>query len=292
MLDLMKVIDVVSDGDVTKFVSSLDDEARIESVLIPAPGRTTLCVSCQVGCRMGCLFCATGRMGFVRDLTPVEIVWQFHAARAHLHGEVDNLVFMGMGEPFDNLASVMEAVRVMSDQRGLDIATSHITLSTAGHADGIRALAAMPPPRPRLALSLHTADNALRNRLVPLNRRYPLARLKDALLAFPLGSRGLFLVEYVLLSNLNDSQDDALRLARYLDGLPVRINLIAYNPCDGMAFSAPPVERVHSFRNWLTGEGLFVRVRPARGTGIMAACGQLGAVRSAVSARNPPSLLP
>ena len=265
------------EGGVLKFASELGDGCRIESVIIPARGRSTLCVSSQVGCRMGCLFCATGSLGFIRDLQADEIVWQVHAARFLLKRPVDNVVFMGMGEPLDNWESVRQAVRVMSDQRGLDIPCSRITLSTSGHVDGLSRLAAMPPPRPNLAVSLHATDDQLRSRLMPINRRYPLAQLREALLAFPFGKRGLVFIEYVLLAGINDAPDDARNLAHYLHGIPVRVNLLAYNGGGSTPFKAPSAEQVTRFRDGLTAEGLFVRVRSSRGEGVMAACGQLGA---------------
>jgi 23S rRNA (adenine2503-C2)-methyltransferase len=287
MIDAMKILAQASDGDVTKFVSGLADGACIESVLIPTRNRTTLCVSCQVGCRMGCAFCVTGQMGFVRNLAAEEIVGQVTAASARSGRSVDNVVFMGMGEPLDNLDAVMQAIGILSDQRGMDIALRHITLSTAGHADGIRALAALPSPRPRLALSLHTADSDLRDRLVPLNRKYPLSRLREELLAFPFGKRGVVFIEYVVLAGLNHSYQDARRLAAFLEGVPARINLIAYNSDGHSSFRTPTAVQVNAFRHWLAAAGLFVRIRPSRGVTILAACGQLGTMVSAVSSRIP-----
>ncbi len=268
------------EGEVTKFASVLSDGSIIESVVIPSNGRTTLCISSQVGCRMGCGFCVTGAMGFKRNLSVEEIVWQVHAARSGLGGRVDNIVFMGMGEPFDNFENVMRAVDVMSDQRGLDIARRRITISTAGHADGIRKLAALGPGARnlRLAVSLNAADDALRTTLMPINRKYPLARLGEELRAFPLGRDGVIFIEYVLLAGINDSPEDAGRLARYLKGLKVRVNVIAFNEGDGPGtYTAPSPDDVRRFCGRLAEEKLFVRLRRSRGRDIMAACGQLGA---------------
>jgi 23S rRNA (adenine2503-C2)-methyltransferase len=262
--------------EVFKFASELPDRRIIETVAIPAAGRTTLCVSSQVGCRMGCRFCVTGAMGFVRNLQAEEIVWQVHAARFTLGLPVDNIVFMGMGEPLDNFDHVAQAIRVMSDQRGFDIAHSHITVSTAGHADGIRELAALHWPRLRLAVSLNAAYDSLRSRLMPINRRYPLARLREELQAIPLARDSVIFVEYVLLADINDSSRDANALIQYLQDLPVRVNVIAYNSGSSGTFSAPTLEQVQRFCGWLTDAGLFVRARRSRGQSIMAACGQLG----------------
>ncbi len=266
-----------ADG-VLKFATSLADGRVIESVVIPANGRTTLCVSSQVGCRMGCRFCATGQSGFGRQLAVEEIVWQVYAARFHLGRRIDNVVFMGMGEPLDNPDNVVQAIRVISDQRGFDIACRRMTLSTAGHVDGIRKLADCGLDRLKLAVSLNAADDALRDELMPINRRYPLKRLKEALDAFPLGKKGVVFVEYVLLAGINDSPADADRLDRYLGGLPVRINIIAFNCSVDTPFRAPAPETVRRFCERLTAAGRFVRLRQSRGAQILAGCGQLGAV--------------
>lgn len=267
------------DGDVTKFAAGMADASAsvVESVIIPAQGRTTLCVSSQVGCKMGCTFCVTGGMGFIRDLTAEEIVWQVYAARFLLQSQVDNVVFMGMGEPLDNFDHVVQAVRVMNDQRGLDIAYSHITVSTCGQADAIDRLAELGLRKLRLAVSLNAADDELRSRLMPINRKYALARLKEALLRFPLEKNGVIFVEYVLLAGINDSREDAAKLVRYLEGLPVRVNVIAYNSGSAVGYAAPDTEHIRRFCQWLAGAGLFVRLRQSRGQGTMAACGQLGA---------------
>jgi len=271
-----RIIATQEEEGVLKFASALADDRIIESVIIPANGRTTLCVSSQVGCRMGCRFCATGGMGYVRNLTVEEIVWQVHAARFKLNRRVDNIVFMGMGEPLDNLANVIRSVRVIGDQRGFDMAPSHITVSTAGHADGIRDLAALNIRKLRLAVSLNASNDELRTRLMPINRRYPLSRIKQELLAFPVEKCGVIFIEYVLLKGINDSRGDAIELARYLTGFPVRVNVIAFNPSGSNTYAAPGEENVRRFCGWLADEKLFVRLRRSRGQAIMAACGQLG----------------
>jgi 23S rRNA (adenine2503-C2)-methyltransferase len=272
-----RIVALQDDGGVIKFASALSDGCLIESVIIPAHGRTTLCVSSQVGCKRRCTFCVTGEMGFVRDLTVEEIVWQVYAARFKLNHQIDNIVFMGMGEPLDNFDNVLQAVRVMSDQRGLDIAYSHITISTAGHADAIRQLASRNLYKLRLAVSLNAADDELRSELMPINRQYPLGRLKEELLKFPLEKNGIIFVEYVLLAGVNDSCDDAMKLVRYLEGLAVRVNVIVYNTGRAATYAAPDREQAHRFCQWLAEAKLFVRLRQPRGECAMAACGQLGA---------------
>lgn len=271
-----RIIEEKQEEGVVKFVSALADGLLIESVIIPSHNRTTLCVSTQVGCRMGCRFCVTGGMGFVRDLTAEEMVWQIHAARFGLAHRIDNIVFMGMGEPLDNFGNLVQAVKVMSDQRGLDIAHRHITVSTAGHADGIRALGESNLRKLRLAVSLNAPNDKLRNTLMPINRRYPLARVKEELRSYPVGKDGVIFIEYVLLGGINDSHESARELAEYLEGLPVRVNVIAYNPGSPSSYAPPSPENVRRFCGWLSDYSLFVRLRRPRGKTIMAACGQLG----------------
>ena len=271
-----KIVAKHDDGGVLKFVATLDDGRCIESVVIPAHGRTTLCVSSQVGCRMGCTFCVTGGMGLVRNLTVAEIVWQIHAARFSLKLPIDNIVFMGMGEPLDNFDNVLQALRVISDQRGLDIAYRHITISTAGHADAIRQLASLNLPKLHLAVSLNAADDELRSKLMPINRKYSLGRLKEELRNFPLEKNGIIFIEYVLLAGVNDSRDAAMKLANYLQGLAVRVNVITYNAGSSAIYAAPDMEHARRFCQWLAEKKLFVRLRQPRGQGAMAACGQLG----------------
>jgi 23S rRNA (adenine2503-C2)-methyltransferase len=264
--------------DAIKRLHVLEDGAREESVILPIRGRTTLCVSSQAGCRRACAFCATGAMGFIRDLSAAEILAQAEDARS-LGYPPSNIVFMGMGEPLDNLAAVAEAIRILADPKGWNIPYRRITVSTAGHADGIRALAALRFVNLRLAVSLNAADDALRDRLMPINREFPLAVLKEALLAFPLNKRGVVLIEYVLLAGMNDSRDQARQVAAYLHGLPVRVNVIPYNGGANPVFGTPAVEVVREFGSWLMQEGLFVRTRLSRGADILAGCGQLGGGR-------------
>ena len=272
-----RIVSRQEEDGVVKFASALDGDLIIESVIIPANGRTTLCVSSQVGCRMGCTFCVTGDMGLKRNLTVEEIVWQVYAARFTLERQVDNIVFMGMGEPFDNFDNVRQALRVITDQRGLDIAYRHITVSTAGHADGIRKLAAQNLPTLHLAVSLNAADDYLRTSIMPINRKYPLNLLKEELSTFPVGKNGTILIEYVLLAGINDSVEDAQKLASYLEGLPVRVNVIAYNSGSSTSYKTPNQAHARRFCKTLFEKNVFVRLRQSRGHGIMAACGQLGA---------------
>ena len=280
------LLKIVQDQEVQKVATTLLDGSIIESVIIPGPRRTTLCVSSQVGCRWGCVFCATGKNGFARNLSTHEIVAQVFNARFTLGCSINNIVFMGMGEPLDNFDNVIQAIRVISDQRGFNIPLSRITLSTAGHADGVALLAAQNMPRLRLALSLHAGDDEVRNRLMPMNRRFPLAELKKKLREYPLCKRGVFLIEYVVIAGINDSREAAGKLAEFLKDLPTRVNLIAFNPHPDLPYHAPDDDALKQFRQWLIEKGIFVRIRRSRGCGIMAACGQLAGDRpSEIAAR-------
>ena len=264
------------DGGVVKFVTRLTDGLDIESVVIPMHRRNTVCVSSQVGCRMGCRFCRTGRMGLIRNLTPAEIVGQVFSARHRLGFDVRNVVFMGMGEPLDNLDNVVQAIRVLEDQRGMDIARRYMTVSTAGLVDGIARLARMEQGPVNLAVSLNAPSDEIRSRIMPINRSNPMAALKTALLNYPLRKKNAFFMEYVLIQDVNDRQEDARALARYLAPLKVKLNLIAYNPAPESDLRAPSEEAVARFHAWLVAEKVFVRRRGAKGGRIMAACGQLG----------------
>ena len=259
---------------VTKFLTEFDDGKQVESVIIPINGgkRTTLCVSSQVGCRMACSFCKTGEMGFTRNLTVSEIVGQVYVARFHFGADIRNIVFMGMGEPLDNFENVMQAISVLNDQRGFDIALKRITVSTSGVVKGInemvkRGLTSIP-----LAISLNGAEDKIRQKIMPITHRYSIAELKEALLNFHLPKGAYFFIEYVLLKGINDSYDDAMRIVEFCSGLSVMVNLIPYN---GNTYQAPSREDIDTFKDYLFAKGLFVSVRTERGGEISAACGQL-----------------
>jgi 23S rRNA (adenine2503-C2)-methyltransferase len=277
-LRLPEVSARIDEEGVTKLQFRLADGLAVETVLIPMAQHTTVCVSCQVGCRMGCRFCQTGQMGLLRPLSADEIVSQVFVVKVHMGLDVRNVVFMGMGEPLDNFDAVVQAIAVLSDQRGLNIAKRHITLSTVGWVPGIERLAALNWPQLKLAVSLNAADDALRSELMPVNRRYGLEALRAVLAGYPLARGNVLLVEYVLIRDVNDRPEDARRLARFVSGLPVRVNLIAYNPREASPFEAPWPEEVERFRRTLVELGVFVRLRGAKGAGIRAACGQLGGV--------------
>jgi len=271
-----------------KLVLRTHDGAAIEAVVIPGPGRVTLCVSSQVGCALACRFCATGAGGFTRDLSAAEIVAQLHQAEAgRTHAErITNVVFMGMGEPLLNLPAVLGAIRALTDPRGLAIAPRRITVSTAGIVPKIRPLLESGPVN--LAVSLHATTDAVRDRLVPVNRRHPLGDLLGALRDEPLVSkRRPVLFEYTLLEGVNDTVADAERLPALLRDIPCRLNVIPMNPYPGAADRGSPPEAIARFTAAAHAGGIRVTLRRDRGTDIAAACGQL-----ATAARPRPAPAP
>ncbi len=269
-----KVEETFTEGELVKFITRLTDGLKIESVVIPMTRYNTLCVSSQVGCKMGCKFCQTARMGFKRSLSASEIVGQVFNARHTLGHDIKNIVFMGMGEPFDNFNAVMTAIKVLNSQKGCDIALRHMTISTCGVVPGIERLAQRNLPNIRLAVSINGTDDATRSALMPVNRRWPLAALKKSLEAYHLPPRGVFLFEYILFKGVNDSVAQAL--ARFIHPLPVRLNLIPYNPVKGFDHQSPSDEQMHDFAQTLTNQGVFVIKRWSRGRSVGAGCGQLG----------------
>lgn len=271
-----EVVETIEDGRLTKFITRLSDGLKIESVIIPMTRHRTLCVSSQVGCRMGCRFCRTAKIGLKRNLSVSEITGQVFNARFNLGFDIKNIVFMGMGEPFDNFENVIQSIRIMNEQKGFDIALRHMTLSTAGLTRGIRQLAGMKMPGIRLAVSINSARDDIRTRLMPVNRTHDLSSLKNALQAYPLKKRGCFLFEYILIKGLNDSQKDAINLAEYIKPLPVRLNLIPYNPVCGFNYQSPDDRDMHRFSDMLTQNGIFVIKRWSKGRSVAAGCGQLG----------------
>jgi 23S rRNA (adenine2503-C2)-methyltransferase len=274
-----------STDDTVRLVLRARDGALIESVLIPGPARTTLCISSQVGCARACAFCETGRLGLERQLTAGEIVDQVRIARSMAAGRAGaplrNLVFMGMGEPFDNLAQVVRATRLLTDARAFNFAPSHVTVSTVGVADKLEAF--FREARAELAVSLNAPDDARRGSIMPVNARFPMAALKEALAkALPAGKRVLF--EYVLFDGYNDAPGDAEMLAAYVAGLRCRVNVIPCNPGPDPALRPPAPERVDRFVARLSGLGVTTLVRRPRGRDVGGACGQLAGMGRAGSA--------
>ncbi|HEX3090442.1 MAG TPA: 23S rRNA (adenine(2503)-C(2))-methyltransferase RlmN [Ilumatobacteraceae bacterium] len=274
------VVRRVSDGgDTVKYLWELHDGRRIETVLMLYPDRVTVCVSSQVGCAMGCGFCATGQAGFGRHLTVGEIVEQVTAAAREARAmdrRLGNVVFMGMGEPLANEGAVWSSVERLHDDLGLS--ARKLTISTVGLVPGIRRLTERPLPV-NLAVSLHAANDHLRDELVPINKRYPIDELMSACADY-LAVKGRRLsFEWAMIDGVNDRATDAAELAKLCRRfrLPAHVNLIPLNPTPGYATVGSPLKRVHEFRDTLETLGVNATVRRNRGTDIDAACGQLAA---------------
>jgi len=280
---LQPVLEVVSrDGSTVRWLWEIEGGHRVETVLMHYPGRTTVCVSSQAGCAMGCGFCATGQLGFERHLTPGEIIEQVVRARARAAEggrRLGNVVFMGMGEPFASYDRVWAAVEVI--HRDLHLSARHLTLSTVGLVPGIRRLASEALPV-NLAVSLHAADDELRDRLVPINRRYPLAVLLEACAEYVSASGRRLSFEWALIAGDNDTDDQADKLAPIARELRAHVNLIPLNPTPGHPTPGSSPARVRAFRDRLVAAGVNATIRQNRGTDIDAACGQLRASTAGV----------
>jgi 23S rRNA (adenine2503-C2)-methyltransferase len=267
-----------------KLVYQVDDGGgAVESVLIPASGRNTLCISSQLGCAMNCQFCFTGKMGLRRNLLAAEIIDQVSLTRALYEAPNDpasrlsNVVFMGMGEPFQNLDNVLRAVDILLDPKGMGFSHNKVTVSTSGLVPEIRRY--LRESRANLAVSLNATTNEVRNWIMPINRKYPLEELIETLREeySQDGRRGdkVFL-EYVLLKDVNDSMEDAKRLLKITARIPCKVNLIPFNSHSGSEFQPSPPTRMEAFRQYLHERGVLVTLRRSRGDDQMAACGQLG----------------
>lgn len=282
--DLPSVVRVVEEdgpqGATAKAVLRTRDGLEHECVSIPmGRGRQTLCVSSQVGCKMGCRFCETARMGLLRHLSAAEIVGQVLVARHVLGWPVRNVVFMGMGEALDNFDGLAQTLAVLTDSGGLAMAQERITVCTVGHVDGIRRLATLGYKRLNLSVSLNAARDDLRREIMPVARRYPLSELQEALAAFRPRRNFALGVNYCLMPGLNDAREDARLVADFCRPLQrVLVNVIPYNPGSEALTRAPTEDEVNRFIAWLRDEGLPVRRRVTKGRSVMAACGQLGNV--------------
>jgi 23S rRNA (adenine2503-C2)-methyltransferase len=260
-----------------KLVFRLADDRRVSAVLMPDDGRTTLCLSTQVGCGFGCAFCLTGTMGLDRNLAVDEIVGQLMVANQLLDGDerVTHIVFMGMGEPLANYANLVAALRILTDARlGLGYSPRRITVSTVGLVSGIDRLA-REDLKVNLAISLHAASDEARGRLMPVNRSWNLEALMAAVRRYPLASRQRVFFEYVMLEDVNDSPEEARRLASILRGVRAKVNLIPFNDWDGSGFRRPALARILAFQAILLDAGITTTVRWSKGEDIGAACGQL-----------------
>ncbi len=278
----IEVIRVLGSKDTTqKFLFRLRDQNLIESVLIPASpalygqpsDRRTICVSTQVGCAYGCKFCASGLDGWTRNLDAGEIVQQLIEIEKNSIEKIDNVVFMGMGEPLANLRNVLRAIRIINAPWGLGIGARHITISTSGLAPQIRELA-NESTQFRLALSLHGATDEVRSRIMPVNRKYPLKILLEAC-DYYVAKKGRMTFEYILIAGINDTDEQARELAKIARRLSAKINLIPYNTVEGLEWSRPSRARQEKFQSIVREHGVVATLRREKGHDIAAACGQL-----------------
>jgi 23S rRNA (adenine2503-C2)-methyltransferase len=263
-----------SPGEAEKLLFRLRDGSFIEAVVIHARTRKTLCLSTQVGCKFACLFCESGRAGFVRNLTPSEIVGQVLFARHGLNYTITNYVFMGMGEPLDNYENVTRAIAIMDDPKGMDIGARRITVSTCGIIPGIERFKELGL-QVNLSVSLHAANNAQRSALMPVNKRYPLEKLIKACRDFVDATGRMITLEYVLIKDVNDSAGDADGLAAIARRLRAKVNIIPYSAVSGGRFRPPERRGVRTFVKRLAKKKVQAMVRESKGADIRAACGQL-----------------
>jgi 23S rRNA (adenine2503-C2)-methyltransferase len=265
-----EVVEVSRDGT-RKYLFRLADGNTVESVLIPEEDRNTLCISSQVGCAMACEFCLTGTFRLTRNLTTAEIVNQVCAVKQET--EVKNIVFMGMGEPLANLDNVVRALRIITCDDGLQFSTRRVTVSTSGLVPEMDRLGREVTVN--LAVSLNATTDEQRDRLMPINRKYPLKELLAACKRFPLPARRMITFEYVIIKGVNDFLDDAKRLVKLISGIPCKVNLIPFNEHEGCAFRKPEQQAIDAIHSYLLAKHFTVITRSSRGTDISAACGQL-----------------
>lgn len=265
-----------NDGSV-KHTFLLDDGSLVESIYMPYSDRVTMCLSSQVGCSMGCAFCATGSMGMKRNLSAAELVGQVIVmlnTHSHSNNLPINLVFMGMGEPLHNLNQIMSAFSIFTDDKGLAIAPKHIILSTSGLVSGIRQLGTYTR-RPRLAISLNATTDKCRSSIMPVNRVWNLNALMTALKQFPLGRNEYITIEYILLKNITDSLEDGQRLAYFAKQFPSKVNLIPFNSYKNSKFEPSSEKRIDQICAALVSRGVVTNVRRSRGQDVSGACGQM-----------------
>ena len=256
-----------------KFLWQLQDGQRIESVLLSHGNHNTACISSQVGCPLACAFCATGKGGFVRNLTPGEIVGQFLAMEKAAGQNITNIVFMGMGEPLLNQEALFKSIKILNHPKMRGLGARHMTISTAGIVPGIRALRELEIPV-RLSVSLHGTNDMLRNKLMPINQQYPLGSLIEALRDYQQKTGDRVTIEYVMIDRVNDNTEQAYELAALMNGLSIYVNLIPYNPVDA-TYRRSSQERIKAFGKILSELNIEYEIRREKGSDINAACGQL-----------------
>ncbi len=280
---------VASDGTI-KYLFRLQDGRSVETVLIKMrdekidkngdilqQARWTICLSTQVGCKVGCSFCLTAKGGFVRDLTAGEIVEQVVAIKRDInleHNRKTNIVYMGMGEPLDNLDNLVQAIKIIANQNGLSISPKRQTVSTSGIAPKIDKLGILGLGV-NIAISLHAVDDEVRNELIPMNRAFNIQSIIEAIKRYPYDTRKRVMFEYLMIKGINDSLKDAKKLIKLLQGIKAKINLIYFNPYPGSIYERPNEEDMEKFASYLNSKGLLATIRASRGMDISAACGQL-----------------
>ncbi|WP_096023412.1 23S rRNA (adenine(2503)-C(2))-methyltransferase RlmN [Campylobacter lanienae] len=281
--------EISKDGSI-KYLFKLHDGKMIESVLLPMKdeildqngkvekhARYTICVSSQVGCKMGCSFCLTAKGGFIRNLSAGEIVGQILWIKRENNIPYErrvNIVYMGMGEPLDNLDNVSKAINILKDNDGLAIGARRQTISTSGLATQIKKLGEMDLGV-LLAISLHAVTDELREKLMPVNKAYNIASVMDAVRQFPIDMRKRVMFEYLIMDKINDNLSDAKALVKLLHGIKAKVNLILFNPHEGSPYQRPSQENVEKFRDYLQSRGVTCTIRQSKGLDISAACGQL-----------------
>ena len=261
------------DGTI-KLLFHLDDAQHIETVMIPSKNRSTICLSAQAGCRFRCVFCASGIQGFSRNLSPSEILGQILYVRDTLKTDITNYVFMGMGEPFDNYDNLIKALRIMNDKQGLNIGARRITISTCGTVPAIRKFSNLDM-QVNLSLSLHAVIDAKRDKLMPVNKRFPLKMVIAALSDYIEKTNRMITLEYILIPGVNDDNDDADDLARIAKILKAKINLIPYSEVASFKFRVPARQDMERFLARVKGRHEHITLRESKGKDINAACGQL-----------------
>jgi 23S rRNA (adenine2503-C2)-methyltransferase len=285
---LPEIVDRLEGEDASTKLLLSSRKGLIECVIMRYEGRTSLCVSSQVGCKFACKFCQTGRLGFVRDLDASEILAQFALADALVRPEgrkITHVVFMGMGEPLDNYEAVVAAVGQLISKESFGLKPAHVTVSTVGLPDKVRQLAVDAPCA--LAISLHAAREELRSELMPINRTAPLAALKEALLEHQKITGEKLTFEYILIRGKNASERDAKDLVRFLHGLRAKVNLIPFNPFPGLPYERPTEDEIRTFQKYLSDRKIPAPVRYSKGGEISAACGQLAAKREETLEERP-----
>lgn len=261
------------DGTV-KYLFRLHDGHKVESVLMKYKFGYSVCVSNQIGCKMGCTFCASAKIGFVRNLTPGEIVGQILKIQEHSGEKVSNIVFMGIGEPFDNYDNVLKSIRLLNDPKALNIGARHMSVSTCGLVDGINKFAE-EKIQCNLCISLHSSRDEVRTEMMPINKRYSISEVISACKEYIKKTNRRVTFEYALVNGVNDNREDAIHLARLLHGMLCHVNLIPVNKIKDGKYEKPSVEKMMKFRDTLNEKGIVATIRREMGSDISAACGQL-----------------